>query len=590
MERIVQCLSPVHIGTGKELEPFDYIVDGQRYIRVHLDAVLERMTPEQADNLATWVSERADQMVELGRRQSDDIRREMQLSNFPGADAALREALRTDAALARYHGDRGFERNLQVREQVKSADDTPLIPGSSLKGALRTALAFAALEDMKQEERQELRQSFERVVRQAEEAKKRGHNRDINRLKERIGQEIEQAVFRCGEERRGRISYGDIHYDLMRAVSISDTYDAQAELIVPQIYTFVESRTRDGNTRLDAQAPLIAEAHAPGNMFRLRLQVDGGLLRAISRNRRRGKWINFEQRVPRAFGPEVARLLPGASDAQIEQAVINRLETSAQCFAKAIVTAEQHWENEHGHSATRDLKDFYNRLEELIGKGQVPLRLGWGSHFMATTLLLVLKKDASWRPILERCFRAFDIGVPPRRHRDRSRESEHQIALDDFPRSRRLIAAGRRPVAPLGWIALGPTMEELPGPLVEMERLLARTQESEPRREVRPQASGYERGGRSGPGSEPRPERPLPQVKLPKPVPKPSPRKGPQPGDRVNVEIVANDNAQVTVKVLDGQGEEVQFRQSYYPGRPGEKRKMKIRAVDAQGKITQVAP
>lgn len=28
----------------------------------------------------------------------------------------------------------------------------------------------------------------------------------------------------------------------------------------------------------------------------------------------------------------------------------------------------------------------------------------------------------------------------------------------------------------------------------------------------------------------------------------------------------------------------------YYPGRPGKKRKMKVRKVDAQGKITQVAP
>lgn len=590
MERIVQCLSPVHIGTGKELDPFDYIVDGQRYIRVHLDAVLERMTPEQADALAAWVSERADQMVALGRRQSDDIRREMQLPNFPGADAALREALRTDAALARYHGERGFERNLQVREQVKSADETPLIPGSSLKGALRTALAFAALEEMERDERQALGQSLERILGQAEEAKRRSNNRSTNRLKERIGQEIEQAVFRCGKEQRGRISYGDIHYDLMRVVSISDTYDAQAELIVPQIYTFVEQRTRDGSTRLDAQAPLIAETHAPGNTFRLRLRVDSGLLRAISLNGHQDKWINFNQRVQRVFGPEVARLLPGASDEQIEQAVINRLEEAVQRFAKAIVGAEQRWEVEHGHGSARDLKDFYTRLDGLIRKGHVPLRLGWGSHFMATTLLLALKADAGWRPILERCFRAFDIGVPPRRHRGGDRESERQIEFDDFPRSRRLIATRRRPVAPLGWIVLVPTMEELPGPLVEKERLIARTQESEPKREGRPQASGYGRGGRNGPGSAPHPEQPLPQIRLPKPTPKPSPRKGPQPGDRVNVEIVANDNAQVTVKVLDGQGEEVRFRQSYYPGRPGEKRKMKVRAVDAQGKITQVAP
>ena len=579
MERIVQCLSPVHIGTGKELEPFDYIVDGQRYIRVHLDAVLERMTPVQADDLATWVSKQADQIVELGKKQSDDIRREMQLSNFPGADAALREAIRTDAALVRYHGDRGFERNLQVREQVKSADDTPLIPGSSLKGALRTALAFAALEEMEQNERHTLGRALERRL-----------NERGPRLKERIGQEIEQAVFRCGAEQRGRISYGDIHYDLMRAVSVSDTYDAQAELIVPQIHTFVEQRTRDGNTRLDAQAPLIAEAHAPGNAFRLRLRVDGGLLRAISRNRRQDKWINFEQRVQRVFGPEVARLLSDAPDGQIEQAVINRLEAAAQRFAKAIVAAEQHWEESHGHGATRHLKDFYNGLDDLIGKGQVPLRLGWGSHFMATTLLLALKEDSGWRPILERCFRAFDIGVPPRRHRGRDRGSARQIGLDDFPRSRRLVAAGGRPVTPLGWIALAPTVEGLPGPLVEKGWLLAQTQESEPRREVRSQASGYRRRGRSGSEQEPPPERPPQQIRFPKPAPKPPSRQGPRPGDRVNVEIVANDNAQVTVKVLDGQGEVVRFRQGYYPGRPGEKKKMKVRAVNAQGRITQVAP
>ena len=584
MERMVQCLSPVHIGTGTELDPFDYIVDGPRYIRIDLDAVLEQMTPEQADALASWLSERADQIVgleEQGKTARDrkertqinedisTIRREMQLLNFPGADAALKEALRKDAALRRYCGDRGFGRNLQVREQIKDADETPCIPGSSLKGALRTALAFAALEEMGPDERQAVGRSLEQRL-----------NKGGSRLKERIGQEIEQAVFRCGKKQRdGRISYGDIHYDLMRAVSVSDTYEAQAELIVPQIYTFVEQRNKDGRTRLDSQAPLIAEAHAPGNTFRLRLQINGALLRAASQNRRNSEWIDFERRVQRAFGPEVARLLPNASDEQIEQAVIARVEAAARRFAKAVVAAEQGWEGAHGHGSTDALKDFYNRLGGLIGEGSVPLRLGWGSHFVATTLLLVLKEDPGWRPLLERCFRVFELGLPPRK---RSSKGPRSIDLDDFPRSRRLAASGRRPVAPLGWVALVPTGEALPGALVEKERLLARTQAGEPRRASRPQ-------GRE-PRSTPRPERPLQPIKLPKPAPKPPPRKGPQPGDRVNVEIVANDNAQVVVKVLDNQGEEVRLRQSYYPKRPGTRTKMKVRKVDAQGRITQVAP
>ena len=580
MERMVQCLSPVHIGTGTDIDPFDYIVDGQRYIRIDLDAVIEQMTPEQADALASWLSERADRIVELEqqrvhgseRRQiNEDIsatRREMQLLNFPGADAALKKALRKDAALRYYCGDRGFERNLQVREQVKDADETPCIPGSSLKGALRTALAFAALEEMGPAERQAVGRWLEQRL-----------NRRGSRLQESIGQAIEQAVFRCGKKRNGRVDYGDIHYDLMRAVSVSDTYNAQAELIVPQIYTFVEQRNKDGKTRLASQAPLIVEAHAPGNTFRLRLQVNGALLRAASQNRSNDEWIDFDQRVQRAFGPEVARLLPNASDEQIEQAVIARVEAAARRFAQAVVAAEQGWEDAHGHGATNALRGFYNRLDSLIQKGQIPLRLGWGSHFMATTLLLMLKEDASWRPLLERCFRAFELGLPPRKGQNKGPRT---IRLDDFPRSRRLVASGRQPVAPLGWVALVPTGEALPGALVEKERLLARAQAGEPRRAHRPQ-------GRE-PRPTPRPERPLQPIKIPKPTPKPPPRKGPQPGDRVNVEIVANDNAQVVVKVLDNQGEEIRFRQSYYPKRPGTRTKMKVRKVDAQGKITQVAP
>ncbi len=512
MERIVRCLSPVHIGTGKELEPFDYIVDGQRYIRVDLDAVLERLTPEQADKLAAWVSEQADRIALAGKKR-DQLRQGMQLVKFSGVDDAFKKDLRNDRALIRYCGDLGFERNLQVREQIKDAGEVPLIPGSSLKGTLRTALAFVALKEMGQGERQKLEQSLDKKVRKAEEA--RGDNRTINRLKERIGQEIEQAVFRCGKRSRRdeRVSYGDIHYDLMRVVSVSDTYDAQeAELIVPQIYTFVEQRNRGGNTRLGDQAPLIAEAHAPGNTFRLRLQVDGGLLRAISRNTSQNEWIDFKQRVKRAFGAEVAGLLSSdAPDKEIEQAAISHIEQAAQRFAQAVIAAELRWEDAHGYGKTGALKSFYKRLNDLIDKGLVPLRLGWGSHFMATTLLLALKEDRGWRPILDRCFRAFDIGVPPRGRKDKSKNKEHRIDLDDFPRSRRLIATGKKPVAPLGWIALAPTAEDLPGPLTTKEQLLWRPQErmGEGRRRTQPAKSS------------------------------PIPQSGPRANDRVMAELLA---------------------------------------------------
>ena len=156
-----------------------------------------------------------------------------------------------------------------------------------------------------------------------------------------------------------------------------------------------------------------------------------------------------------------------------------------------------------------------NEIDDLIGKGLVPLRLGWGSHFMATTLLLVLKEDADWSPIIERCFQAFDIGVTPRGRGGRGRGSDRQIDLDDFPRSRRLVAAGRRPVAPLGWIALAPTVEDLPGALTTKEQLLRRPQES--RRESRGPSSTHVQPAKSSP----------------------RPQSGPRANDRVMAELLA---------------------------------------------------
>ncbi len=472
MERIVQCLSPVHIGAGKELEPLDYVIVDGRYSRVYLDAVLERLNPEEADALTAWISDQADGIEAAKGKQRDDIRQKTQLVNFPKVD--LRTAFRTDATLARYHGAVGvdIERNLPVREQAKDADDTPCIPGSSLKGALRAALAFAALKDMGPDERPALKDSLDSVVRRAEEAKRRGAHSELGRRKEHIGREIEQAVFRCGKRQRDQVNYGDIHYDLMRTVLVSDTYNAQAKLIVPQIQTFVEQCDPKGNARLAPQVGLLAEAHAPGNTFRLRLQIDSRLLRAISRNRDKSRWINFEQRVRRAFGSEVAQLLPDAADEQIEQAVIHSLESAVRRFTRAVVAAEQDWAKRHGHGATSALQKFYKDLDSLVGKGFVPLRLGWGSHFLATTVLLALKEDAGWRSVLERCFRAFDIGTPPNQRRELSKGAERKIDLDDFPRSRRLVTAGKKPVAPLGWIVLVPIDAELPGPLVKKEGLI----------------------------------------------------------------------------------------------------------------------
>ena len=108
--------------------------------------------------------------------------------------------------------------------------------------------------------------------------------------------------------------------------------------------------------------------------------------------------------------------------------------------------------------------------------------------------------------------------------------------------------------------------------------------------ETEERASGPTGDGHGGPDSEPHPAPSLQKLKFPAPAPPVAVPQGPKPGDRVNVEIVANNGTWVTVKVLNNQNEELRFKQPHYPIQPGQTTKLKVRQVDAQGRIMQVTP
>lgn len=116
----LRTLSPLHIGDGNELrQGFDFTVHQGRTYRLDEDAVL---TAKQA------------QLV----RGRD--------GRYPTPGELLSEADYSNPAFFRYVL-RGFPRSTQTDARIKSfikdVHDRPYIPGSSLKGALRTALAWS---------------------------------------------------------------------------------------------------------------------------------------------------------------------------------------------------------------------------------------------------------------------------------------------------------------------------------------------------------------------------------------------------------------------------------------------------------------
>jgi len=115
----IDVLSPLHIGSGRTLQQgYDFVVHGDRTWRIDEDAFFDSLQSGDAAFDATLLGRPAEELLtDADYVPGSELFRYV----MPGAPAAK-------------------SRGAEVAEQIKDAHDRPYLPGSSLKGALRTLL------------------------------------------------------------------------------------------------------------------------------------------------------------------------------------------------------------------------------------------------------------------------------------------------------------------------------------------------------------------------------------------------------------------------------------------------------------------
>ncbi|MFN3762456.1 MAG: type III-A CRISPR-associated RAMP protein Csm5 [Anaerolineae bacterium] len=228
----VSLISPLHIGTGQVLlRDYDFKVVGNRTWVLNQDAIL------------------ADAYDRAGARAEGPF-----LTLPPGQLVADRE-LREGSPFVRYALD-GTTTVDQVREQIKDVYGRPYLPGSSLKGALRTVLMGHAL-----------RSGFWKP--------------DLSALGDRrewAAQPWERAVFGPDPNR-----------DLMRALRVADS-DPLPLSPSPLMLLNAQVFTADGRPG----SPIVVEALKPDTVFHTTMTLDEFLFSDAARALRfadRREWL-----------------------------------------------------------------------------------------------------------------------------------------------------------------------------------------------------------------------------------------------------------------------------------------------------------
>jgi len=204
-------LSPVHIGTGDELNPFDYIIRDGTFIRFQLETVLSALSEEDLDTfyrlndegdinrLRQFISERVDE----------------------NKHACYMAAVTPMVARQYMQKIHDISNQLIINPTIRDGHAfRPYIPGSSLKGAIRTAVVS------------ELAQETSGLD---------PHDRNFK-------WEVELKVLKYGKEGHGGRLRADMGRDPFRMIKIRDILLEQNDVMV----TFVRNMGRNRTGQLTA--------------------------------------------------------------------------------------------------------------------------------------------------------------------------------------------------------------------------------------------------------------------------------------------------------------------------------------------------
>ncbi len=354
-------VSPVFIGSGDEIKPLSFLLDKNRVYVLDERLFFQGLSAEAQAGYLSWIDPIIEQMAGLDeqlaqarrarRRPEQSVKRQLRdqeerlsIAKFiqdrmPGVKAKqlvkVIDCVSYQAKTAAPLGQHGF------RACLKDAQSRPYLPGTEIKGALRTALLFALLEAP--DNYQILKQavtSFKPLV-------------DRNRPNYRQVQKEIPRIMNTVEARLLRGAKNDAKFDLLRLVRVGDSKALTAGDLCLEI-------SKSVGTGRFTETVLETICEQVSGQFRLEtLEGQPELLKQLGLQQR-GQWISLAH-------------LMGA------------------CYKRsaAILQAEQSYFERNGQP---DLVRRAAELDKLNQPGSPLLRLGGGQGLLSITTDLWLRE------------------------------------------------------------------------------------------------------------------------------------------------------------------------------------------------------
>ncbi len=378
----LQTVTPVHVGSGEILNQIDGCYAEGRWYHIDLDKVLAHPSTD-LNALTSEMSQRGFRWERYLQQHNLDFV-ELSAYNLPCPQSP---------------------EEVEIREAIKTVGNRPYIPGSTLKGAIRTALLGDILSESDDIYEKSLSQ-LETLIAQ----RPRGNPR-----REQPARRIESLAF-------GK----DPNRDLLRALQVSDTEPLESgTLEIGMVWTVTLNQNDRLVQKIDsgrAYKNFVQQIQAQQQLT-FTLKIDDLLFR--EREKTRLGFSDFQEKTLRDIA-EVCR-----SDAD------------------TLMRSEQDFFEYYNIPEIVEVYDGLIRLNDDLPEGALLLQIGWGTGYNVNTVTEIFANESEspkdfWLDLRER----FKLGE--------SRSQRGQYDASEFPKTRRILYRGQNPIAPLGWVKISP--------------------------------------------------------------------------------------------------------------------------------------
>jgi CRISPR type III-A-associated RAMP protein Csm5 len=394
---IVQTLSPLHVGAGFKLGKADYVLHNGRFYVIDENKLMTWIAQQpDAEKLAFAL---ADNLRDMGKGIGDFIRNN------------LRDRCKLSEITAYSLPYTGSPKD--VFAFIKTSESLPYLPGSSIKGVLRSALLRGAMiQDV------DLKQKAQKFIHEGAKLPKPKTNSD----------QIQAELFAPTAPKISKIP----NYDINRLLVVRDSTPLDRNsLQVVQIKVLSVDRQKGLKWK---QKP------AKGTMADMDVYVE-----AIPTSVVLTHPVIWQTNLLR----EQAQLLGFAS---LEH-LMAFLPEYCRRVSLNLLTQELDFYQRHGH---KELEDWFEKRLTSLAKSSETifiLPMGWGSGYDAKTITDLLEEE-TFKLVVSKHKNTQGLGKPGRN------PEEHWLGPGDSPKSRKLVVHSDGTLEPLGWVAMRFVLEK----------------------------------------------------------------------------------------------------------------------------------